>query len=123
MLSGAQGNDEKNTISLTNSILVCPTRMADAHEPTMSSFDDPTIASQLRRTLDAFASNAWRDAAPSERLPMVARVIGFIGVQLLGAFTRATPWALDRANRINGFFQHLDVMHIGRSYQRLRHAS
>ena len=84
-----------------------------AIEPTMSPFDDPTIASQLRRTLNAFASDARCDAAPSQCPPMVARVIGFISVQLRGAFTRATPWALHRADSINSFFQHPYVMHVG----------
>ena len=84
-----------------------------AIEPTMCSLHHPTMTPQLLRRLDTLARNPRRDAASSQRAPLVSRVVGFIGVQLLGAFTRATHGALDGADGINSFFHHSDVMHVG----------
>jgi hypothetical protein len=71
------------------------------------------MSPQLLRRLNAFACDAWRDAAASQRSSFLSRVICFIGMQLRGTFARATTGTLDRADSINGFFQHPYVMHIG----------
>jgi hypothetical protein len=85
----------------------------------MSSLHDPAVTPQLCARLDALARYPRRDATPSQCVPVVARVIRFIGVQLRGAFTWATSRALDGADGVNRFFHHLAVMHVraGQSYR------
>jgi len=83
-----------------------------AIQPTVRPLHYPTMSPQLLRRLNTFACNPRRDAAPSERPPLVPRVIRFIGVQLRGTFAWSSHGALDRADGINGFFHHLDVMNI-----------
>ena len=85
-----------------------------AIQPTVRAFYDPAMSPQLLGTLNAFACNAWRDAALSQRSPLVFRVIRLVGVQLRGPLAWASHRSLDRADGINGLFHHLDVMHIGR---------
>ena len=85
----------------------------------MCSLHDPAIASPICARLNSFACNPRGDAAPPQRSSLVARIIRFVGVQLLGPFARATPRALDWADSINRFFHHLDVVDI-RSRQSYR---
>lgn len=92
-------------------------------EPTVRAFHHPTMSPQFLRRFNIFARNAWRDAAASQRSPLLSRVRGFVGMQLLRAFTRASPGALDRRDGVNSFFHHLDVVNIGRrDSQRERNA-
>jgi len=76
------------------------------------SLHHPTMPTQLLTRLDALACDAWRDASPSKLPSLVARVIGFVGMQLRGPFSGAAARALDWANSINGFFQHPYVVDV-----------
>jgi hypothetical protein len=82
-------------------------------QPTVRPLHCPTMPPQLLRRLNAFAGDAWRDAAPSQSSSFLPRVIGFVGLQLRRALARATTGVLDRADGIEGFFHHLDVVRVG----------
>jgi len=78
----------------------------------MSSFHHPAMATQLLGTLDAFACDPRRDAAPPQLSSLLARVIRLVSMQLVGTLTRASSHALNRLDGVQRFFQHLDVMHV-----------
>ena len=83
----------------------------------MSSLDYPAMPTQLLRTLDTLARNARRDASLTQRLPLLPRVICFVGVQLSGTLARATPDSFNRLNGVHRLFQHLDVVDVGRAHR------
>ena len=70
------------------------------------------MATQLLTTLDALARDARRDAASPQCPSLLARVIGFVGVQLGGPLAGSPAHALNRLDGVQRLFQHLDVMDI-----------
>ena len=94
--------------------LISDFQPAVAIQPTVRPLHYPTMPPQPLRRLNAFAGDAWLDAAPPQCSSFLPRVIGFVSVQLRRAFARPPAGALDRADRIDGLFHHSDVVHVCR---------
>ena len=93
--------------------LVTNLQPAIAIEPTMCSLYHPPIRPQPLTRLDALAGDARRKASSPKLPSLVPRGVGFVGVQLRGAFPWTTTGPLDGADGVNSFFHHLDVVDIG----------
>ena len=83
-------------------------------EPGKRALDHPSIAAKALARLDSSPRDTGNDTPCSECLATASKVVALVRVQL--GRTLATP-AMRRTNgldRIDGLFQHLGVVHIGR---------
>ena len=74
--------------------------------------DLPTVPPPPFARLDALAGDPRRTAAPTQRRPGAAVIIGFVRVPLLGAPARATQGPADRTNRLDHRLQHRAVVDV-----------
>lgn len=70
-------------------------------QPRVRALDDPAVAPEALARLDLRARDAGGDAAPLERAPVAARVVALVGVEFVGAATRASDLAADRRDRVD----------------------
>ncbi len=86
----------------------------EAAQPGQRAFHHPAIVAQALAGLDAFAGDAWGDAMRSASPATRGVIIPLVRMQLLGALARASASASNRRNRIQGGFEHLAIVHVGR---------
>src|SRR4051794_14801108 len=72
-----------------------------AVQPGKVALDDPAVTTEFGAGLDALAGDARGDAATTEAGPPFPRVIRLVGMELVGAATRATSGRLDRWDGVN----------------------
>ncbi len=82
-------------------------------QPRQGALDYPAMAPQALARLELAAGNARGDAALAQGLPILARVIRFVGVQLARPAARTTTRTADRRNGIDHLGQHRGFMRVG----------
>lgn len=94
--------------------LVADLQPPEATQPSQRSLDHPAILPQALAGLDATSGNARHDAPATACLAALGIVVPFVGMQLLGPLAGASTLASYRRNGIQGRFEHLAVVDIGR---------
>ena len=95
------------------SALVAHLQPSEAVQSRQGSFDGPPVAPQLLTGFDAPPSYPSRYAPLPQGFAASRKVISLIGVQLLGAFARASTRPLDGLDGIHGLFQEPGVVDVG----------
>ena len=96
--------------------LVTDHQPAEAMEPPQGAFDHPPDAAQPVAGVDAWPSDARHDAAPTQRLAVVAGRIRFVGVQFGRPVTRPTRPPAGTADRFDGvdhLFEERALINVG----------
>lgn len=93
--------------------LVAAVEPAAADEPGHGPFDNPPVASQPLRGLDAAAGGAVPDAAPAEPSARVVVVVALVGVKLAGLPSTGSSSRSDRGNPAYARLEALTVVHVG----------
>lgn len=83
-------------------------------EPGQRSFDNPAIAAKTLARLYASPCDTGNDASSSERLAATPIIVALVGVQLGWPLATPTLRRADGLDGVDGFLQHLGVVHIGR---------
>jgi len=87
---------------------------AVAVEPRQRPLDHPAMLAQPLARLDAPPRDTGCDAALAASQPTKGVIVAFVGMQLGGAATRPTALPTHGRDGIQGCFQHLTVVDIGR---------
>ena len=95
----AEGHEREMNIVAA---LVADDESAELGEPSQRSLDDPAMAPEALRTLDAAARDACEDAAQAQRQAADAVVVGLVGMQLVRPRPRPAGLAVThRVDQIN----------------------
>ena len=81
-------------------------------KPCQRALHDPPVSSQFLATLLALSCYAALDMALSEGPFALFVVVGFVGVQLVGALSRSAARALDRFDRVHKFLKDRRIMDV-----------
>ena len=101
--------------------LVADGKAPELGKPDQRPLDHPPVPAQTLTALDPAAGDAVLDATAGANPTTAALVVGLVGVQPGGAFTRPSPALADRRDGIHDRLQHPAVVHVGaRQLQRER---
>jgi hypothetical protein len=84
--------------------------------PRERPLDDPSIATESRARLDAFARDPRRDAAHAGRDAEGAIIVGFVRVELLRPTPGTTARAADGRHGVQHRDEHLPLVKVGRRH-------
>ena len=93
--------------------LVAHAQATKAVEPGEGALDYPAVGAKTLRTVLPAPGDAGDDPTRSQRRPAASVVVALVGVQLLGPVAWPSTWSGDGWHRVDGFFQHPGVMHVG----------
>ena len=94
--------------------LVADCQSSEAAEPSQCAFYHPAMASQALAALDATPSDAVADPSLAQRTTTARQVIGFVGVQLVGALAGPAPTLADRRHSVDQLFKDAAIVDICR---------
>ncbi len=83
-------------------------------QPRQSPLHNPTVPSQPLVRLDTAPGDAWGYAPLPQSLAAAGKVVGLVGMQLLGSLPRTAARLADRRDSVHGLLQDLRVVDIGR---------
>ena len=93
--------------------LVADREPAVLGKPRQRAFYNPPVSTQLLATVDPLPRYAYLDTPLAQRPTTLFVIIGFVSMQLLGAFSRATSRTLDRFYSVYELFKNHRVVYIG----------
>ena len=83
-------------------------------KPCQRPLHNPPVSTQFLGTLNSLSRYAYLDTPPAQRPTALLVVVGFVGVQLLGAFSRATSTrAFDGLYSVYKLFKNHRVVDVG----------
>src|SRR5688572_16941943 len=97
---------------------VCPSFVAHlqplvAIQPRVGPLDHPTIETELLLRLHTLPGNSALDPTLAQRSLVLLRLVALVRMQLVGPFTRSSPWTSDRLDGIEGGFEHRRLVDVG----------
>jgi energy-coupling factor transporter ATP-binding protein EcfA2 len=94
--------------------LVADEEASVAMQPGEGALDDPAVAAEFGRGLDALARDARGDASGFESGPAVAGIVGLVGVELVWAVPRGAVRLPDRRDRVDDVQEHRALVDVRR---------
>ena len=95
--------------------LVAEGEAPEATEPSQGALGDLAVSAEFLAAVDPPPGDARGDVALAALAAAEGMIIGFVGVQLVGAPPRPTPAALDRRHGVERRGEHFAVVAVGRA--------